>query len=78
MAEKILPYAKQSDSRLLCMLPKEILDQYDIEYDPQYGENGESERIINYTFVGCSDSDDEEGEHEMGEEEFEELSDTED
>ena len=48
MAEKILPYAKQNDSRLLCILPKEILDQYEIEYE----EMGESERILNYTFIG--------------------------
>lgn len=33
IAEKILPYAQYNDTRLLCFVPREILSQYDIEYE---------------------------------------------
>lgn len=48
-------------------MPREILAQYDIEYE----RDDQSERIISYTFVGdqSGSSGSEEGESEMAEDE---------
>ena len=48
IAQSILPFAKEYDSRLLCFVPREILDQYELEYE----EGAESERILSFRYVG--------------------------
>ena len=64
IARSILPFAQEYDSRLLCLVPREIVDQYEVEYE----EGAESERILNYHFVGEASSSDGD-EDEAGEEE---------
>lgn len=64
IADRILPYAQQSNARLLQFVPKEILDQYNIDYVEG------SDRITAWRFIGESASSDDE---EMGEDEIEDM-----
>lgn len=75
IAELILPCAQQSDARLLCFIPEEILDLYAVE---TVDDGGEGERIVSWRYVGensasadengSDDEDaDEEGEDELTE-----------